>query len=679
MKLLSKAFLGFTLFCIVSVVNAASIDVNIVCPKSAYMNESIKCSINATQDNIFGVQAEFDFENFNLVSQTITSNKLFNIPNSITNKGFMVGNNNGLPSSFKIGDIVLKVSDIEENGIYKIGLKSIVGSSTDYEDIEIDDVYTSISLKAPKPVSPSIKVVKNSDKKVTITWDEVKYAKSYKVYKSTDGKKYTSVTVNTNSYEDTNVSRGYMYYYKVRSVNDAGSSTYSNVISYRVPLLKTTSKITGVNYNAIGLSWDKVSYVTGYQIYRSTNETSGYKLVKTIKGSSTTSYTNTSLSNGVKYYYKVRGYKIVNGKTVYAAFSTPVSATTKVKTPTVSLSKYDYKKLSAKWNKISGATSYWVYLCKNSTCNLITKTTSTSYKISNLILGEEYEVKVKACRTSSGKTKCGDYGYDTSYVAPSKTTISIESRTNSEVNLSLKQVSGATKYVIKYKEKEEDLYKEVTTYDRKYTLENLEICKTYEVVAYSVYEKEGLDIYSLKTSMSFEFIPNIPSNYKLKKLSLNSFAITWDSDEVISKYKIYRSTSKTKGYKLIKTVYDANEYVDTNIVPNETYYYKIKACFASYCSEASSYKYAKNSIGTPVINVSKSSKQNIISYNEINGVSGYQIYRKTNSGSYVRIATISSLEYIDKNVKKGNTYKYKVRAYKKQSGKTYYSSYSKIK
>ena len=28
------------------------------------MNETIKCSINATQDNIFGVQAEFDFDDF---------------------------------------------------------------------------------------------------------------------------------------------------------------------------------------------------------------------------------------------------------------------------------------------------------------------------------------------------------------------------------------------------------------------------------------------------------------------------------------------------------------------------------------------------------------------------------------------------------------------------------------
>ena len=60
-------------------------------------------------------------------------------------------------------------------------------------------------------------------------------------------------------------------------------------------------------------------------------------------------------------------------------------------------------------------------------------------------------------------------------------------------------------------------------------------------------------------------------------------------------------------------------------------------------------------------------------------VTRYEVYSAVKNGSYQKFATIKStktLKWIDKKVKKGNTYKYKVRAYAKVKGKTYYSAYS---
>lgn len=99
--------------------------------------------------------------------------------------------------------------------------------------------------------------------------------------------------------------------------------------------------------NYITLSWKKDSSISGYEIYRASSIVGTYKKIKTIKKKSTTTYKNTKLTAGKCYYYKIRSYKNVNGKTVYSEF-TPVksiytktgytrNATTKSK-----ISIYDY-------------------------------------------------------------------------------------------------------------------------------------------------------------------------------------------------------------------------------------------------------------------------------------------------------------------------------------------------
>ena len=72
---------------------------------------------------------------------------------------------------------------------------------------------------------------------------------------------------------------------------------------------------------SIKVSWKTSADVSGikYQLYRSTKKTSGFKKVIT---TSKRYYTNTSgLKKGVTYYYKVRGYKYLNGKYYYSSWS----------------------------------------------------------------------------------------------------------------------------------------------------------------------------------------------------------------------------------------------------------------------------------------------------------------------------------------------------------------------
>lgn len=68
-----------------------------------------------------------------------------------------------------------------------------------------------------------------------------------------------------------------------------------------------------------------------------------------------------------------------------------------------------------------------------------------------------------------------------------------------------------------------------------------------------------------------------------------------------------------------------------------------------------------------------------VSWNKLNGVSGYRIYRSTkkNSGyKYLKQLSSKTTSFTNKKLKSGKTYYYKVRAYSNVFGDRYYGSYS---
>ncbi|MCL2488747.1 MAG: CotH kinase family protein, partial [Oscillospiraceae bacterium] len=74
---------------------------------------------------------------------------------------------------------------------------------------------------------------------------------------------------------------------------------------------------------SVKITWGAVSGANGYEVRRATSKSGTYKAVKTVTG---TSFTNTGLTAGKTYYYKIRAYKTVNGQKIYSAYSSIVSA-----------------------------------------------------------------------------------------------------------------------------------------------------------------------------------------------------------------------------------------------------------------------------------------------------------------------------------------------------------------
>lgn len=88
-------------------------------------------------------------------------------------------------------------------------------------------------------------------------------------------------------------------------------------------------KVTASKKASISIKWSKVSNASGYEIWRSNSAKGNYSKIKTIKNSSTTSYTNTKLK-AERYYYKVRAYKTSTNENVYSSFTKYVGTTVKI-------------------------------------------------------------------------------------------------------------------------------------------------------------------------------------------------------------------------------------------------------------------------------------------------------------------------------------------------------------
>ena len=98
----------------------------------------------------------------------------------------------------------------------------------------------------------------------------------------------------------------------------------------KVKLSKVTKlKVKNKKKRKAVITWKKVKNASGYQVYRATKKNGKFKKIKTVKGNGVVKYTNKKLKKNKKYYYKVRAYRTVKGKTVYGAFSVKKSVSIK--------------------------------------------------------------------------------------------------------------------------------------------------------------------------------------------------------------------------------------------------------------------------------------------------------------------------------------------------------------
>lgn len=188
---------------------------------------------------------------------------------------------------------------------------------------------------------------------------------------------------------------------------------------------KLTAK--AASETTIKLTWSKVSKATGYYVYTVDPATGKEKIAaKTTKPE----YTATKRKVGVEYSYRVYAYKTSGKTTVRSEEPSPtVTAKTSVTKPgkpaKLKISSYGDKSIKLSWNKVTGASGYYVYKYDDKAKEYVKLGTvksggTTSYTAKNLTSGTKYTFKVQAYRTVQGVTATGSKSGSVSGTAQSK-------------------------------------------------------------------------------------------------------------------------------------------------------------------------------------------------------------------------------------------------------------------
>ena len=353
--------------------------------------------------------------------------------------------------------------------------------------------------------------------------------------------------------------------------------------SYLEPVV--TSKATASSYNSIKLTWTPATGVDGYDIYRSTSSAGTFTKISSTTDP-TAYYTNTGLNTGTTYYYKIQTYfTFDNGEKIYGAFSPVVSAKPVLAVPaSPKAASASYSSIKTSWTAVSGASGYEVSRATSSTGTYSVvgnTTTATSLTNTGLSTNKVYYYKIRAYRMV-GTTKV--YGGYTTVVSakpiPSvPTNFKAASSSYSSIKTSWTAVSGASGYEVFRATSSTGTYSLVgkTTTATSFTNTGLSTNKLYyyKIKAYRMVGTTK--VYSgYTTVVSAKPIPSVPTNFKAARYSSTSIKTTWSAVTGASGYEVYRATSSTGTYSLVKNT-TSLYFTNTGLTTGRTYYYKARS------------------------------------------------------------------------------------------------------
>ena len=458
----------------------------------------------------------------------------------------------------------------------------------------------------------------------------------------------------------------------------SGSESYKDAkaaYTVKVNNLETPAvpKVTNGKDGAV-VTWTAVKNAETYSVWRKTSST-GWKKLATVEG---TTYTDKTAESNQTYYYTIRcmnaGKNICTsdynrtGTKVYYLAPSNISSLTLTSNGIV-----------VKWNKVAGAKSYRIYRKTTggyTRIGTVNNGNTTSYTDTTAESGKTYTYAVKPY---NGNDSADYTGKQVTYLAAP--TLSTLANAANGVSLKWNSISGAQKYYI-YRKEGNGGYKKIAEVKDavSYTDKSVTSGKKY---TYAVRALKGSSM-SAYTGKSINYLAQ--ANVSALNNKDNGIEVKWSKVSGAKGYYVYRKEGKNS-YRKIATITNANttSYTDTSVKNNngKAYTYTVRAyannALAAYTGK-SVYR-----IATPTItSVSNSRKGEVdVDWNGVKGAKGYQIQLSSDKSFSKDTTDETWVDYADgngitiTNCEKGDSFYFRVRAYKQNgSGTKYYSAWS---
>jgi fibronectin type 3 domain-containing protein len=416
---------------------------------------------------------------------------------------------------------------------------------------------------------------------------------NYKIYKGTSPGSETFYIMigNLTTFNDTSVTPGISYYYKVSAVNSFGEGPLSIEAFATPPNVPfaplNLNAVSGIGY--IDLDWDEPisdggSPIINYKIFRGTS--SGSEIFYIMIGNITT-YNDTSVTPGTTYYYRVKAVNIV-GDSPFSneAYATPPTV------PSIPLSLTAFEGDSyvyLEWEEPASdgglpVSEYRIYRMDLPGIYSTVTASQLWYNDTNVINGITYTYNVSAVNELGEGPNATVIATPISPpIIPSPPMSPMASPGDGEINVSWQPPSDGSEPAITgyniYRDGSSEIYDTVSS-DQLWYIDTEVTPGTvylYKITAITV---DGEGAQSEDTNIKAGTVPSSPTNVAAS--SGDSYAyLTWDvpaSDGGYSiiNYSIYKGT--VSGEEVFLTLIgDESSFNDTDVINDETYFYKIIA------------------------------------------------------------------------------------------------------
>ncbi len=252
-------------------------------------------------------------------------------------------------------------------------------------------------LIPPEPVS-----VSGANAAVTVGWTIVPGATGYRVYRLSATSAWQSlVTLGsaTYSYKNSGLTNGTTYSYRVTALKGTAESTPSAIVT--ATALATPTPVTATPGDTqVTLSWGLSAGTTNYTVYRGATYDFA-TMTQVAVGVATPPYTDTGLTNGTTYYYRVRAVAPYSLSSVSSSASAKPLPPPPATAPASLTAAPGNMQVTLSWAPVAGVTGYKIYRSTTGTfdATVFASTSSTTYKNTGLTNGTTYFYTVAAYGT----------------------------------------------------------------------------------------------------------------------------------------------------------------------------------------------------------------------------------------------------------------------------------------
>ena len=334
------------------------------------------------------------------------------------------------------------------------------GSNQAIDPVEPNIVYshgfygqftrTDLTPQPPPPsAAPDPITATGGNAQVTVEWAAVPDATGYHVFRGTGGS-WTTVPlarVSGKAYRDGGLSNGTAYSYRVTAFNGGGDGPFSTTVT-ATPLSAPTGLAAAAGDTRVTLSWNAAAGATGYTLYRGTSSSISV-MTPVAADMAALTFVDTGLTNGTRYYYRVR----TQSGTLVSAPSSAVSAKPlppPPQTPPANLTATGGNaQVILTWSPVDGVLGYRIFRSTTGVWDAspIASTTRTTYKNTGLTNGTRYSYKV-AAYNQGGTGPRSDEVAATPLAPPPAPTDPAASAGDAQVTLTWTTVPEASSYKI---------------------------------------------------------------------------------------------------------------------------------------------------------------------------------------------------------------------------------------